>query len=114
MSKRQLARWRAVTVGYVFQLYNLVPVLTAYENVELPLLVQSLNRRERHERVAAALDLVGIADRPFLLAGTPTDMSFSVGVAVADEDRGGAALFQDAERAMHEVKAAAHGSWLFG
>ena len=70
----------------------------------------------RTEDAASAIAhrIVGIADRPFLLAGTPTDMSFSVGVAVADEDRGGAALFQDAERAMHEVKAAAHGSWLFG
>ena len=63
MSKRQLAKWRSETVGYVFQLYNLVPVLTAYENVELPLLVQPLSRRQRHDRVAAALDLVGIADR---------------------------------------------------
>jgi len=63
LSGGALARWRAEAVGYVFQLYNLVPVLSAYENVELPLLLHGLGRRERHRRVAAALDLVGIADR---------------------------------------------------
>lgn len=59
----ELARWRSRNVGYVFQLYNLVPVLTAYENVELPLLLQRLSSGERHRRVAAVLELVGIADR---------------------------------------------------
>lgn len=63
LSRRKLATWRASYVGYVFQLYNLIPVLTAYENVEVPLLLQGLSARERHRRVAAALDLVGIADR---------------------------------------------------
>ena len=63
LSKRRLAAWRAVHIGYVFQLYNLVPVLTAYENVEMPLLLHSLSRRERHTRIMQALDLVGIADR---------------------------------------------------
>ncbi|MGP1308657.1 MAG: ABC transporter ATP-binding protein [Phycisphaerales bacterium] len=63
LSRSQLASWRSENVGYVFQLYNLVPVLTAYENVELPLLLHPMSRRQRHERVAAALDLVGIADR---------------------------------------------------
>ena len=63
LSGGALARWRAEAVGYVFQLYNLVPVLTAYENVELPLLLHGLSRKERHRRVAAALDLVGLADR---------------------------------------------------
>jgi len=63
MSRSRLADWRARHVGYIFQLYHLVPVLTAYENVELPLLLQRMPRRERHNRVAAALDLVGIADR---------------------------------------------------
>jgi putative ABC transport system ATP-binding protein len=63
LSGGALARWRAEAVGYIFQLYNLVPVLTAYENVELPLLLHGLSRKERHRRVAAALDLVGIADR---------------------------------------------------
>ena len=62
-SKSQLARWRSEYIGYIFQLYNLVPVLTAYENVELPLLLHDLSRHERHERVQTALDLVGVADR---------------------------------------------------
>ena len=62
-SRNSLARWRARHVGYIFQLYNLVPVLTAYENIELPLLLQDMNRRERHERVAEAMEAVGIADR---------------------------------------------------
>ncbi len=63
LSRSRLASWRSDNVGYVFQLYNLVPVLTAYENVELPLLLHSMSRKERHTRVSAALDLVGIADR---------------------------------------------------
>jgi putative ABC transport system ATP-binding protein len=63
LSRSKLADWRSDNVGYIFQLYNLVPVLSAYENVELPLLLHRLNRRERHERVSAALQLVGIADR---------------------------------------------------
>lgn len=63
LSRSKLAAWRSDHVGYVFQLYNLVPVLTAYENVELPLLLQSLSRKQRHEKVATALDLVGLADR---------------------------------------------------
>ena len=62
-SRGALAAWRSTHVGYIFQLYNLIPVLTAYENVELPLLLQPLSRRERHERVSSALDQVGIADR---------------------------------------------------
>ena len=62
-SRSALARWRAEHVGYIFQLYNLVPVLTAYENIELPLLLHNLSRRERHDRVTAALDAVGISDR---------------------------------------------------
>lgn len=63
LSRSQLGAWRAANVGYIFQLYNLVPVLTAYENVELPLLIHPLSRRERHERVSTALELVGIANR---------------------------------------------------
>ncbi len=63
LSRNRLAAWRSEQVGYVFQLYNLVPVLTAYENVELPLLLKPLSRRERHDRILAALDRVGIADR---------------------------------------------------
>ncbi len=63
MGRGQLARWRADTCGYIFQLYNLVPVLTAYENVELPLLLHKASRKERHERVCFALELVNLADR---------------------------------------------------
>lgn len=63
LSRAELAAWRARSVGYIFQLYNLVPVLTAYENVELPLLLQDLSRHERHERVAAALTTVGLEER---------------------------------------------------
>ncbi len=63
LSRGRLADWRAGHVGYVFQLYNLVPVLTAYENVELPLLLRRMSGRDRHERVSIALDLVGISDR---------------------------------------------------
>ncbi len=63
LSRSKLAGWRALNVGYIFQLYNLVPVLTAYENVELPLLLHKLSARERHQRVATALELVGISDR---------------------------------------------------
>ncbi len=63
LSRNRLAAWRSVHVGYVFQLYNLVPVLTAFENVELPLLLQKLSRRERRARTGNALEAVGIADR---------------------------------------------------
>ena len=63
LSKNKLASWRANHIGYIFQLYNLVPVLTAYENIEIPLLLHSMNRNERHERVSDALENVGIADR---------------------------------------------------
>ncbi len=63
MSRSQQAVWRAEYVGYIFQLYNLVPTLTAYENVELPLLLHRLSRKQRHRKVALALELVGVADR---------------------------------------------------
>ena len=63
LSSSKLARFRAQYIGYIFQLYNLVPVLTAYENVELPLLLHSMSRRQRHQRICAVLDLVGLGDR---------------------------------------------------
>ncbi len=63
LSRNKLAAWRSGHVGYVFQLYNLVPVLTAYENVELPLLLHKLSRSDRHSMVQSALERVGIADR---------------------------------------------------
>jgi putative ABC transport system ATP-binding protein len=63
MSRGKLTKWRATQVGYIFQLYHLVPILTAFENVELPLLLAPLTRGERRRRVATALDLVGLSDR---------------------------------------------------
>ncbi len=63
LSDTQLADWRARNVGFIFQFYNLMPVLTAFENVELPLLLTPLSSRERRERVAAVLELVGLQDR---------------------------------------------------
>ena len=63
LSRGKLAQWRSEHVGYIFQLYNLVPVLTAYENVELPLLLHPFSRAERHARVAAALEAVDMVDR---------------------------------------------------
>jgi putative ABC transport system ATP-binding protein len=62
-SRRRLAAWRARNVGFVFQLYNLIPVLTAFENVQLPLLLTPLARKERRRHVETALALVGLADR---------------------------------------------------
>jgi putative ABC transport system ATP-binding protein len=63
LSQTELARWRANTVGFIFQLYNLIPVLTAFENVELPLLLTHLSRKDRREHVRTALSIVGLADR---------------------------------------------------
>ena len=63
MTASQLADWRARTIGFVFQSYNLLPVLTARQNVELPLLLTNLRKAERAERTAIALDVVGLADR---------------------------------------------------
>ncbi|MCK6431295.1 MAG: ABC transporter ATP-binding protein, partial [Burkholderiaceae bacterium] len=63
LDETALAAWRAASVGFVFQFYHLMPVLTAYENVELPLLLTNLSRRERRNRVEMTLDLVGLADR---------------------------------------------------
>ena len=63
LSDKQMARWRSENVGYVFQTFNLIPVLTALENVELPLLLTNLNKTERREHARTALDIVGLADR---------------------------------------------------
>jgi putative ABC transport system ATP-binding protein len=63
LSEGDLAAWRAANVGFIFQFYNLMPVLSAFRNVELPLLLTSLSRRERHERVETVLALVGLSDR---------------------------------------------------
>jgi len=72
LSRSDLTRWRAKHVGYIFQLYHLVPVLTAFENVELPLLLSHMSKRERHERVENALSLVALGDR---MHHTPSELS---------------------------------------
>jgi len=63
LSEAELASWRSAHVGFIFQFYNLIPVLTAFENVELPLLLTKLSRRERRDHVETALAVVGLADR---------------------------------------------------
>jgi len=63
LNESRLADWRNQNVGFVFQTFNLIPVLTAFENVELPLLLTQLSRKERRQQVETALDLVGLADR---------------------------------------------------
>lgn len=63
LSSQELSRWRAQNIGFVFQFYNLLPVLTAQRNVELPLLLTKLNGKERKKNATTALDIVGLADR---------------------------------------------------
>src|SRR3981189_1054939 len=62
-SERALAPWRAPPVGFLFSLYNLIPVLTAFENVELPLLLTRLSKKQRRDHVMTALDIVSLSDR---------------------------------------------------
>jgi putative ABC transport system ATP-binding protein len=63
LSESVLAEWRAAHVGFIFQFYNLMPVLTAFENIELPLMLTRLSRKERRERVSLVLDMVNLSDR---------------------------------------------------
>src|ERR671922_452570 len=63
MTESELAKWRSRNIGFIFQFYNLIPVLTAAENVELPLLLTKLSKRQRRERALTALKIVGLADR---------------------------------------------------
>src|SRR5881628_2255096 len=63
LKPKELARWRSRHIGYIFQLYNLIPVLTALQNVELPLLLVKMSGKERRERARHALDIVGLEDR---------------------------------------------------
>ena len=63
LSERGLAAWRSRNVGFIFQLYNLIPVLTAFENVELPLLLTRLSKKQRRDHVMVALDIVNLSDR---------------------------------------------------
>lgn len=99
MNRSQLARWRAANLGYIFQTHNLIPVLTAYENVELPALLLRLSAAERRDRVELALDAVGLSDRadhyPRQLSGGQEQrvgiaraIVAHPGVVVADEPTG--------------------------
>jgi putative ABC transport system ATP-binding protein len=72
LSEGELAAWRAANIGFIFQFYNLMPMLTAAQNVELPLLLTRLKRKERAERVHTALSVVGLADR---IKHRPREMS---------------------------------------
>jgi putative ABC transport system ATP-binding protein len=63
MNRDQLTSWRSRNIGYIFQLYHLLPVLSAYENVELPLLIHSMKKKERRARVEAVMEQVGLVDR---------------------------------------------------
>lgn len=63
MNRDQLTKWRSENLGYIFQMYHLVPVLSAFENIELPLLIQPMSKNERKERVEQVLELVGLTDR---------------------------------------------------
>ena len=63
LNESALAKWRSSNIGFVFQFYNLIPVLTAFENVELPLLLTNLSKKERKEHVESALNIVGLGDR---------------------------------------------------
>lgn len=136
LSETELAEWRNNHVGFVFQTFNLIPVLTAFENVELPLLLTSLSAGERREHVEAALGLVGLADRmnhlPRQLSGGQEQrvaiaraLVTDPTLLVADEPTGNldahsaqdvlgllAALNRDAGKTIilvtHDPKAAAH------
>jgi putative ABC transport system ATP-binding protein len=85
-----LARWRAAHIGFIFQFYNLMPVLTAEENVELPLLLTNLSRAQRRESVHAALDLVGLPDtkwrKPSELSGGQQQRVAIARALVSDPD----------------------------
>jgi putative ABC transport system ATP-binding protein len=72
LTESDLADWRAANIGFIFQFYNLMPVLTAFENIELPLLLTGLGRRDRRERVQLALEMVSLADRA---AHYPSELS---------------------------------------
>ena len=99
LSESELAEWRALNVGFIFQFYNLIPVLTAFENVELPLILTDLTKKERREHVATALNLVKLEDRmehyPGQLSGGQQQrvaiaraMATDPAILVADEPTG--------------------------
>jgi len=90
MSRSKAAEWRARTIGYVFQDYSLVPVLSAYENVEIPLWLFRMSKAERHQRVSLALEAVGLSDRhkhlPKQLSGGQQQRVAIARAIVADPD----------------------------
>ncbi len=90
MSERDLSRWRNEHIGFIFQSFNLIPVLTAYENVEMPLLLTGLSRKERGEHIEAALGIVGLSDRlthyPRQLSGGQEQRVAIARALVADPD----------------------------
>jgi putative ABC transport system ATP-binding protein len=90
LGESALARWRSTHVGFIFQLYNLIPVLTAFENVEMPLLLTRLSRRQRREHVMTALQVVGLEDRvahyPRQLSGGQEQRVAIARAIVADPD----------------------------
>jgi len=90
LNESELATWRSGHVGFIFQFYNLIPVLTAFENVELPLLLTPLSRRQRYEHVSMALSLVGLADRmdhyPSQLSGGQQQRVAIARAVVSDPD----------------------------
>ena len=90
LSEGALAKWRSRHVGFIFQFYNLIPVLTAVENVELPLLLTNLSKKQRRERALTALDVVGLADRakhyPRQLSGGQEQRVAIARAIVADPD----------------------------
>ncbi|MEW6107843.1 MAG: ABC transporter ATP-binding protein [Nitrospirota bacterium] len=120
LSETELARWRSTNVGFIFQFYNLIPVLTAFENVELPLLLTGLSKKERKEHAETALDIVNLSDRmehyPGQLSGGQQQrvaiaraIVTDPGILVADEptgdlDRASARDILDLmERLVHEL-----------
>src|SRR4029079_12843549 len=90
LNESQLATWRNAHIGYIFQTFNLVPVLTAFENVELPLLLTKLSKAERRKNVETALELVGLSDRmnhqPKQLSGCQQQLVAIARAIVTDPD----------------------------
>jgi ABC-type glutathione transport system ATPase component len=87
LSESELAKWRSRSVGFIFQFYNLIPVLRAVENVELPLLLTNLSKKERRERALTALKVVGLADGPATIRGSSRAAGAARGHRARDRQR---------------------------